>query len=69
MIAVDDAGIDRDDLDEGSGRWPTRGEVCEFLHSSTEWNGIDDHWSAEVVVAALRDQFTSCIAGAASSTR
>lgn len=71
VIAVDDAGIDPDDLDdgidEGSGHWPSRGEVCEFLNSGNEWNGIDDHWNSAIVVAALRDQFSAGIAGAAAS--
>lgn len=67
VVAVDDAGIDPDDLDdgvdEGWGHWPTRTEVCEFLKSANEWDGNDVHWNSGIVVASLRDQFTAGIEG------
>lgn len=69
VSAVDDANIDPDDLDdgvdEGWGHWPTRGEVCEFLKSGNEWDGIDKHWNSGIVVSALREQFTAGIGGKA----
>lgn len=69
--ALDDAGIDFDVLDDGvddgSGKWPLRGDVCDFLASGNDWDGVDDHWNNGVAVPALREQFSAALVGTAVS--
>ena len=69
--ALDDADVDFDVLDdgvsEGKGKWPLRGDICEFLQSGNSWDGVDDHWNSAVAVSALRDQFAAALAGTAVS--
>jgi MYXO-CTERM domain-containing protein len=36
--------------------FPPRSGVCEYLKSSTTWNGVDSRWNNDLVVPALQDQ-------------
>ena len=50
-----------DGISEGWTHWPSRGEVCSFLHDATTWDGADHRWENAVVVPWLRDQLTHAI--------
>jgi hypothetical protein len=50
-----------DGISEGWTHWPSRGEVCGFLHDASSWNGIDQRWDDSVVAPWLRDQLTHAI--------
>lgn len=71
--AVRDAGIALRNLDDQGDRpmeitrWPSRGDVCEFLASGGSWDGVDDHWNDGIVVPAVRERFVAGLGGASAS--
>jgi MYXO-CTERM domain-containing protein len=56
-----------DDVPEGWTHWPTRGNVCSFLHDAETWDGNDRRWNNVVVVPWVRDQLTNAITSDDSS--
>ena len=57
--AVDNAGVDSDQLDEVSHGWthyPSRGDVCTYLKSAPSWNGVDGQWDDDLVGPYVLDQ-------------
>lgn len=67
MATAGVSAVSLDDVPEGYTHWPTRGEVCAFLHDAESWDGTDRRWNNPVVVPFIRDQLTNAITSDDSS--
>lgn len=55
------AGVTYDqleDVDTGWTHWPARGDVCAFLATANDWDGVDRRWDNHVTEPALIDQLS-----------
>lgn len=74
VAALEAAGVqphwldDQGEMPREITRFPARGDVCEFLGSGGQWNGIDDHWNDAIVVPALRQSFGGGLGSMASAS-